>query len=143
MQGNPLRLNFGAFEIDAIVAFLSTLTDTAFLNDAKFVDPFVVLPGDYNGDGTVDTADYVVWKTNFGDISLLTAGHGDGRVDAADYTVWRDNLAASWLDLAYGAGSEAGSLGVPEPASVLLLLLGSSFFATLRRREFRLPRLQS
>jgi cytochrome c peroxidase len=138
-QGQPLRLNLDATGVAALVAFLNTLTDTEFLNDAKFSDPFVALPGDYNGDGTVDTDDYVVWKTNFGDISLLTAdGNGDGRVDAADYTFWRDNMGGSWLDLAYGGGNGAASLGVPEPASLMLLLVGTSFCATLRRRSVRI-----
>lgn len=135
-QGNPLRLNFGQAEIEAMVAFLNTLTDTAFLTDSKFSDPFAELPGDYDGDGTVGTEDYVVWKANFGDTSLLTAdGNGDGRVDSSDYTLWRDNLGGSWLDLAYGGGSGALATGVPEPAGLLLILLGGGMGATIRWRN--------
>ena len=36
----PVRLNLTDTEIDALVAFLHTLTDTAFLTDLKFADPF-------------------------------------------------------------------------------------------------------
>ena len=36
----PVRLNLTDTEIDALVAFLHTLTDEAFLTDAKFGDPF-------------------------------------------------------------------------------------------------------
>ena len=39
-RGNPLGLNFQTADRDALVAFMKTLTDTAFLNDLKFVDPF-------------------------------------------------------------------------------------------------------
>jgi hypothetical protein len=40
--------------------------------------------------------------------------------------------------LAYGGGNGAASLGVPEPASLMLILLGSTFFAMLRRRSVRI-----
>ena len=90
-----------------------------------------LLPGDYDADGKVDDADYVVWKTNFGATTvpgLAADGNGDNVVNAADYTVWRDNLGNSVHNL--GAGS--GGVGVPEPAAlalfgqmiVLLLLRG-------------------
>ena len=46
---------------------------------------------DYNGDGNVDAADYVVWrKYNGRTIALLPGDYnGDGAVDAADYVVLR------------------------------------------------------
>ncbi|MGD9635670.1 MAG: dockerin type I domain-containing protein, partial [Pirellulales bacterium] len=135
-NGSPLRLNFGPTEIAAMVAFLNTLTDTEFLNDAKFSDPFVVLSGDYNGDGTVDADDYSTWKSSFGDTTSLVAdGNGDGRVDAADYTVWRNNVGANWQDLAFGAGSGSPALGVPEPAggTALLVALLTGWGAHRRR----------
>lgn len=37
----PRRLNFTKIEINALVAFLKTLTDQAFLTDPKFSDPFL------------------------------------------------------------------------------------------------------
>lgn len=42
----PVRLNLTEAEIDALVVFLHTLTDEAFLTDQKFADPFV--PADAN-----------------------------------------------------------------------------------------------
>ena len=38
----PVRLNLTDTEIDALVAFLHTLTDEAFLTDPKFADPFAL-----------------------------------------------------------------------------------------------------
>jgi len=136
-NGNPLRFNWGQNEINAMVAFLNTLTDTEFLTDEKFSDPFVVLPGDYNGDGTVDNDDYTTWKSNFGDTTLLTAdGNGDGKVDAADYSIWRDNVGASWQDLTFGAGGGSFAAGVPEPSggTALLIALSAGWAAYRRRR---------
>jgi hypothetical protein len=80
------------------------------------------LPGDYNGDGFVDAADYTVWRNNLGgDASVFGPGSRDpmkmGPIDGDDYTFWKNN---------YGNGSGSGGLAltpaVPEPASWLLVL---------------------
>ena len=52
VTGGPVRqvrLNLTDAEIDALVAFLHTLTDDAFLTDPKFADPFA--PADANRNG--------------------------------------------------------------------------------------------
>ena len=103
----PLQLNFTQQQIDQLVAFLNTLTDNTFLTSSLFSDPFVTLPGDYNGDGVVDEVDYNVWRGNFGDsTSLVADGNGDNVVDGADYLTWRKNVGKTWQDLATGAGGE-------------------------------------
>ena len=57
----------------------------------RYVNP---LAGDFNIDGTVNDADYTVWKNNFGSNLLLSAdGNRNGLVDIGDYTIWRDALA--------------------------------------------------
>jgi hypothetical protein len=63
------------------------------------------LPGDYNADGSVDAADYVVWRKN-------PAGFGG---DPAGYNTWRANF-----DGPTGAGSGFGASAVPEPAALVL-----------------------
>ena len=67
------------------------------LNEATFES--LPLAGDYDGSGTVDQADYLVWKSQFG-LEVTTPGEGadgnqDGVVDLADFTIWRNNLGAS------------------------------------------------
>ena len=42
----PVRLNLTDAEIDALIAFLHTLTDEAFLTDPRFSDPFVASAAD-------------------------------------------------------------------------------------------------
>lgn len=39
--GPPLQMNMTAYEKQALIAFLKTLTDHSFINDIKFSDPFV------------------------------------------------------------------------------------------------------
>ncbi|TWT37420.1 PEP-CTERM motif protein [Posidoniimonas corsicana] len=88
------------------------------------------LIGDYNGDGTVDAADYTVWRDTLGD--SVTAGEGadgnnNGVIDTGDYDEWVAN---------YGATSAAPSAAAaaPEPATLGLLLAGSLALAASRRR---------
>ncbi len=77
--------------------------------------PFVeALPGDFNGDGVVDSADLAVWTANYGLHEGATTAAGDadgnGAVDGADFLVWQRNLGAS-------ASASATASAVPEPAA--------------------------
>jgi hypothetical protein len=76
--------------------------------------------GDYNQDGTVNAADYVVWReaTSVGLTSLPNEGGISlGSVDAADYNFWRSRFGAT---SAAGSGSAMGGAAVPEPTTGLL-----------------------
>jgi hypothetical protein len=76
------------------------------------------LPGDFNGNGTVDAADYVVWRDNLGagDESALGGnGNGTGGVDQADYLLWNHNFG--------NTSSGGNSAAIPEPAALSLLLV--------------------
>ena len=68
---------------------------------------FSSLPlGDYNQDGTVDAADYTVWRDSLrANVAAFAGadGSGNGVVDQADYEVWKANFGA----VATGAGGAA------------------------------------
>ncbi len=133
---DPLQLNLSAEQVSDLVAFLNTLTDNSFLTSSLFSNPFVTLPGDYNGDGVVDAADYQVWRSSYGDTTSLVAdGNGDGKVNTEDYLVWRSNLGRTWQSLGSGSGSGIGQNAVPEPAGLVLGLLSSCWLFLCRRRR--------
>jgi hypothetical protein len=58
------------------------------------LDPVRLAPGDYNRDGSVDAADYIVWRRARGqtDAGIDADGNGNGRIDDGDYQVWRSNF---------------------------------------------------
>lgn len=56
----------------------------------------VALVGDFNLDGTVDTADYLVWRKTEGSTTDLRAdANGDGRVDQQDHQLWKTQVGQS------------------------------------------------
>lgn len=80
------------------------------------VDTVVALAGDYNGDGTVDAADYTVWGDTLGSTTDLRAdGNGNNAIDPGDLTIWANN---------YGASAAVSAAAVPEPTTLLLAALG-------------------
>ena len=65
------------------------------LDLAAIPDLFPRLAGDYNRDGVVDAADYVVWRKTLGsDTELAADGSRNGVIDPADYELWRANFGA-------------------------------------------------
>jgi hypothetical protein len=73
----------------------------------RLTPDIVPLDGDYNGDGKVDAADYVVWRKTDGSL--------------AGYNTWRTNFGAM-----SGSGSGRAAAGVPEPVASALAALGLS-----------------
>jgi hypothetical protein len=106
--------------------------DSVYLDKILFArlgDP-PLLAGDYNGDGKVDTADYVVWRNGLG--STYTA---------ADYDLWRSNFGQT-AGNGVAASSGISSVGVPEPAAPMMLLAGM-LAILLRRRAVLLISIRS
>jgi beta-glucanase (GH16 family) len=73
------------------------------------------LSGDYNADGSVDAADYVVWRAMDGQtgIGLAADGSGNGSVGVEDLNVWAANLGGS------AAAAVVNPPLVPEPATAV------------------------
>jgi hypothetical protein len=80
------------------------------------------LTGDYNRNGVVDAADYVVWRNTLGQTStgLPADGNGNGVIDASDYNVWRANFGRSVGGV--GAGG-AALAAVPEPTTCMMVAM--------------------
>jgi hypothetical protein len=80
--------------------------------------PAIALAGDYNNNGIVDAADYVVWRKGLG--TTYTQN---------DYNIWRAHFGQT-------AGSGSGALAnaaVPEPATLEMLVVAAAGVSTRRR----------
>jgi hypothetical protein len=95
--------------------------------------------GDYNGDGTVNAADYTVYrnrKAGIGGTTLMNEGPGitPGVVTVEDYNYWKSRYGAT-----SGSGATVGGGDVPEPATLVSLVLGGllMFGCSIGRRRVR------
>ncbi len=77
-------------------------------------------PGDYNRNGDVDAADYILWRRTSGQFgsNLAADGNGNGQIDAGDFTVWRNNFGKTLP--ASGAGGGLSFVVVPEPVRLAI-----------------------
>jgi hypothetical protein len=102
----------------------------------------VSVPGDFNGDSTVNAADYTVWRDNLGlQMGALSSNgdaDGDGDVDIDDYREWKEHFGeslpfaglvdfvgtASAIDAALTAEpDESHSRAIADPHGVTAILL--------------------
>src|SRR3954470_8566421 len=90
--------------------------------------PAPALPGDYNADGSVDAADYSVWRDSRNTSVTLPNDVTPGVVDDSDYTVWRSHFGA----VLGGNGVAPDLAAVPEPSTALCLALFAVLLAASR-----------
>ncbi len=109
------------------VQFIGSNGNEGYLNDMRIVATTPAVPGDYNNNGKVDAADYVLWR-NGG--PLQNEVDAPGTVNAADYTAWRARFGNP------GGGTGVGSdASVPEPVSLMLLAGGLIGLISVSRRR--------
>ena len=106
------------FDFELGAAGFSSETVTAAL-------AVVFAPGDLNMDGVVNIFDLNLVSANWGGIGPAGDVNGDGRVDIFDVNQISNNWSAT--------GGSASA--VPEPATLILILLGFLGVACLRRRR--------
>jgi uncharacterized protein YkwD len=97
--------------------------------------------GDYNGNGIVDAADYVVWRDTVGETggALPADGNRDGVVDADDYGVWRRHFGKV-VPGPGGASTLASTSTVPEPATLRLISAAAMALVLAHGAGSRRPR---
>jgi hypothetical protein len=79
--------------------------------------------GDYNHNGAVDAADFVIWRSTFG-LPASPAGSGadgnsTGTIDQGDYTYWRGRFG----NLVSGSGAQFSMVPEPRPIPLALELI--------------------
>jgi hypothetical protein len=106
---------------------------TVYIDNIRVGMTMAGIEGDFNDDGVVDTADYVMWK-KLNDSGVETGLANDPTpdvIDSTDYDTWVRNFGT-------GVGTGGGGTAVPDPASaVLLAVVGLLVFSTNRLRAVR------
>jgi hypothetical protein len=120
----------------SVLEFPDKRVSALFPGDPRtvFIGPnlsFTVLPrrrdfGDYNDDGVVNAADYVVWRGAAAIFGPAADGDADGDVDQSDYSIWRAHFGQTIP----GSGAVTSA---PEPSTALLLIAGFALLIHFRR----------
>jgi hypothetical protein len=112
----------GGFESDSWDYFAMQTAGVSTSDDFDWlIDNFTIeilgsnagLDGDFNQDGSVDTADYVFWRKN--------------GLSTDDYNLWKQHFGET-------SGAPGGGSAVPEPSALALLAIVGLFFQGVRRR---------
>jgi uncharacterized lipoprotein YddW (UPF0748 family) len=83
------------------------------------------VPGDFDGDGDVDSDDLTQWQGDFG-LNPDSDADNDGDSDGMDFLAWQQNFS--------GASPLSAASAVPEPSTAVLLFMG---FTLLNRGRVR------
>lgn len=130
-SGDLTFRNDGDYSTAASLLFnASTGHETGYTDDFKvYIGAVPVgVSGDYNNNGVVDAADYVLWR-NGG--PLQNEVDAPGTVNSADYTAWRTRFGNT-----SGSGASSGLVAVPEPACAALAMW-TVLLTMARRRSAR------
>ena len=93
-----------------------------------------VLAGDFDNSGSVDAADYVLWRKSLGQSGPGFVADGDHNhvVDADDYEIWRANFGRAIEASRNTMKSVSFETVAPEPSAWLLSAMGFSVVISLR-----------
>jgi hypothetical protein len=116
--GNAFNTSIFGAGVDGDLVFQFGLNNGALITSTvSYVTGGGGSPGDFNSDGKVDGADFLVWQRNFGQTGF----------DAAALASWKAN---------FGAGAAAAAAAaVPEPATFGLIALAGAAVAASRRKR--------
>ena len=126
-SSDPFLFVLRTSSVSAIVGNLAANWAEANTN-FLFTEPG--LTGDYNGNRTVDAADYIVWRKTLGQtgLGLAADGNRDGQVTGDDYNIWQKHFGEA------GSSIGVGLVSIPEPGTAVLVSAVLLLFGATSRR---------
>jgi hypothetical protein len=97
---------------------------TLYIDNVRVGMTAAGVPGDYNANGSVDAADFVLWR---GGGPLENEVADPGTISVADYDEWR----ARFGNPTAGSGGAVGA--VPEPTSTAAVMVCWAYLLATRR----------
>ena len=125
MDWDTLSGTFSSLQLPGLGSSLAW--DTTQLYSTGVLSVVSTLPGDYNGNGSVDAGDYVLFRKGG---PLVNEVSMPGTVNGTDYDVWR-----ALFGNPNGSGSAISGGEVPEPAGVVLALVSAIVVGSRRGRR--------
>jgi hypothetical protein len=131
--GDEMLTDFNLYYLGVVTNAGEGLVDLEIESIRVLLPGAAGLPGDFNENGAVDAADYVLWRDRLGTANNLPNGISPpGSVTPADYNHWRANFGRT----AGGGASLGQAAAVPEPSACLLCGLAVGMLAArLRQRR--------
>jgi T5SS/PEP-CTERM-associated repeat protein len=120
LDASGITGTFATLILPSLGGSLTWNTSQLYTTGVLSIAAGVAVPGDYNNNGAVDAADYVLWRKGG---PLANEVDNPGTVNAADHTAWRARFGNSGSGTAPGA-TDSGGAAVPEPATVAVILIG-------------------
>jgi fibronectin-binding autotransporter adhesin len=133
--GGGLTGTFATANLPTLPDHTVSLNYQSNLLEVKFTaNAAPIFAGDYNDDGVVDAADYVMWRKLHDAVPPIDGLANDATpgIDTTDYDPqWTQNFG----NVESGSGGGGNALGgaVPEPTTLAMLLMGVAAVAASRR----------
>jgi hypothetical protein len=117
-------------EQDLQLEFTISGLPEALVGGVLFASATTAPSADFDGNGSVDSADLGTWASGFGGVGSAAQGdaNGNGRIDGGDFLTWQRQFGAGG-----GGAAVASAAMVPEPAAASLACLGAIALGTQRR----------
>jgi len=130
----------GTFEVVSLPALGAGLQwdTTALYTQGQLCVLAVGIPGDYNHNGIVDAADYTVYRNNAGTTNGLVNDPIGGTIGLAQYDQWKAHFGQTAGSGAWTIASTHADAAVPEPTSIVLILLVATVAIGIRSRLDRI-----
>jgi hypothetical protein len=108
-----------------------TISNVWIGSAASILPPTKTSLGDFDQDGVVTSADYVVWRNTVGSVGagLLADANGDNQVNDTDLAAWSANFGNTIV-----LPASASAAAVPEPSGIVVAVLAICAAINARRR---------
>jgi hypothetical protein len=127
--GGGLPITDLGFQADGFARFtIASNTDgdgIYELDNFRLIDQEVITSADFDVDSDVDADDLAIWQTAYGTNSNDGDADFDGDTDGRDFLLWQRQFT--------GAGGPLSAVTVPEPASLVMLMMACACLGSRRR----------
>lgn len=109
-----------------------------FFDSLQLDNPQTFLSGDYNRDGEVNAADYVLWRDILNQSvanGSAADGNWDGVITQADYDLWRNSFGVASIGSSTEYRQESSNVPEPNPGLAVVLFYALALYSISQPRK--------